>query len=249
MSAVQQVPAARDNLIWEEEAETLRTTTKKKPAPPQKNGPLSSRKLFGDIDTNATTRGAATTPFAGLKAKSAQSIPKAPQDATKSGTAAAPRRIFGELENGTVRKTTGKAAATPATQRKEAAKVRFDVVPSEGGTETTVPAKAKEEDWRLNDDEPIEKPAGRLYEEQKAYMRRLQELAEEREAQAAAQDPVYEFSTEDHLKGVITFDMAEEWLKNPPVDVPTEEDEIAERMRDLGPPICEDPLLFTLDDD
>lgn len=90
-----------------------------------------------------------------------------PPSTVQKSTALSSRKLFGELENGTVRKSTGKALPTPATTKKPG-RVRFEVLPAEGGSSTTdspvtKPATEPIVDWLDEDDDEIELPAGRTY--------------------------------------------------------------------------------------
>lgn len=92
------------------------------------------------------------------------------------------RKLLGEIENGTVRQSTGKILATPATNSKTQNRVQFDFKPAEDGhvptaTPKTPLATKPVIDWSIENDEEeydeVELPAGRTYLEQVEHERTL----------------------------------------------------------------------------
>ena len=100
--------------------------------------------------------------------------PKAPLTVQKTGLSS--RKLLGELENGTVRKTTGKQLKTPATVKKFQRQVHFDVIPTEGGCATTTSPTARHKtktalpSWPADTDDKIEFAAGRTYLQEREWL-------------------------------------------------------------------------------
>lgn len=118
---------------------------------------------------------------------------------TAQKSALSSRKLLGEIENGTVRQSTGKILATPATNSKAQKKIQFDFKDGNATTATPTTRMANKPiiNWSIEDNEEdydeVELPAGRTY---------LQQLEHERNLVPEYEEEALRILRETHVPGM-----------------------------------------------